>query len=101
MEPQVLLMSALKNQGIQESVDHLEIMLLKARAEGTLEMRRKDQAVFWFQEALQGQWEHILERNSDVHKRYLDLKAQVSSAQISPFLAAEQLWSELVSAHGH
>ncbi len=101
MEPQVLLMSALKNQGIKASVDHLESMLLKARDSGAMEKRRKDQAVFWFQEALQGQWEHILERNSKVHQRYLDLKAQVSSAQMSPFLAAQQLWAELVSAHGN
>lgn len=89
--PQVMTCSALKNEGLDtiwETIDrHRNKMILS----GQREIKRKEQALFWFETTLNDLWHRALDRNAAVRERKQALKEAIRAGEVSPFQAASEL----------
>ncbi len=95
--PKVLSCSALKNTGITESWQVIQSFENHQKTKGYFEEERRRQALEWFEESI---GEMILERTKSMDQysnTYKKLRAQVSSGELEPGLAAHRLVYDLFS----
>lgn len=89
--PEVASCSALHNKGmdnIRSLIQQYEEHLGK---EDFLNSKRRDQALFWFQETIDQQLKLIFQQDQEVQKARKDIRLQVVQEKLTPFQGAEKL----------
>lgn len=91
----VLLSSALQQKGINKVWNHVSSFIEQTKKSGYFDAKRKQQALYWFNEALKLELEQTflnLPQVKDSFKNYQDL---VISEKASPFAAAQTLLKQV------
>jgi LAO/AO transport system kinase len=89
--PVVCLCSAVEQTGIEAMWQHLTDYRAHTQKSGFFEQKRRDQARFWFREALQQGLEQWFFGDASVQQTLPELEAAVTAGQLSPFAAAQRL----------
>jgi LAO/AO transport system kinase len=87
----VLLLSALKAQGVQEFWHVVETWLIKQRQKGRMDARRDQQAVQWMQEKINTGLRQRFERHPAVQTSYAATQREVMQGKLPPTVAARRL----------
>lgn len=93
--PKVGVCSAIKKEGLDEIAEWINQHHRKLTLNGMLSQKRKDQAVFWFNEALNELWREKLFQDEKLFQRKNELEELVKNGSSSPFEAAAELISHL------
>jgi LAO/AO transport system kinase len=93
--PKVGVCSAIKKEGLDEIAEWIDQHHRKLTLNGMLSQKRKDQAVFWFNEALNELWREKLFKDEKLYQRKKELEESVKNGSSSPFEAAAELISHL------
>jgi LAO/AO transport system kinase len=91
--PQVLLISGLQNQGLDELwtaiKQHRDVM----QASGTFEAKRREQAVAWMRALIEDRLRGIIRDDAQVRKRLEALEGEVRAGAKLPAIAADEILS--------
>lgn len=94
-KPEVLLASALENQGIQAVWDMLLRYQKQVQQSGFWEKRRAQQALQWMRDAVRLALENLLEQDPGIHQQRAAIEAEVMKQERAPIQAAAdflQIW---------
>ncbi len=89
--PPVVLISGLKNTGLDEMWVQIEKHREVLNASGAFQERRQTQAVKWMHDMLEHRFMSALRNNSDVEKRLSTVEAQVRQGIITPARAVDEI----------
>lgn len=89
--PQVLTCSAEKKEGLGELWKTIKTHREKMTLSGQREIKRAEQAIFWFNRTLNDMWGQYLNANENIRERKMTLEKEVRNAEKSPFEAAAEL----------
>lgn len=98
--PQVTTCSALDQQGITTVRQLIDAYFSQIRQQGHLQHKRREQALFWFREAIEQQLQSLLRQDSAVQAALPDIQEQVSQEIISPFQGARQILDLFLQRQG-
>lgn len=90
-QPEVLLTSALEEQGIQELMAHTESLYAADLLSGRVKRRRQEQDLYWFQHALLEGIQERFQSDPLVVDALPAMQRSVMAGELSPFLAAKEL----------
>lgn len=89
--PVVLTCSALSGAGIPEVWQHLRQYFEHTRGNGFFEKKRREQAKYWLQEAVQAGLRQLFFQNEKIKAALSQMEEEVIQNRRSPFSAAEDL----------
>jgi LAO/AO transport system kinase len=90
-EPKVFTCSALKNTGIIEIWENIELFRKTTTANGYYTRHRNEQAKYWMIETINEQLKGRFYNDPQIKKQLADYEEKVLSAEISSFAAAQKL----------
>lgn len=96
--PPVLLLAALKGEGVTEFWQAVEHCLAHARAQGRFEERRRKQALAWMWELVERGLMHRLRTSPAVRLALPEMERSVAAGRMTPAQGAERLFSLMASA---
>lgn len=89
--PKVAACSALHNVGIPEVRALIQAYFTQVRQHNYLVPKRREQALFWFQETIEQQLQQLFQQDASVQKVLPDIRQQVTDEALTPFQGARQL----------
>jgi LAO/AO transport system kinase len=93
--PPVLAASALKGQGLAEVQSAIEDFSSHVRERGLFALRRREQAVAWWQALVEQELRARFLADPRIHSTAKNLEKRVASGKMAPSLAAEELLDKM------
>ena len=88
--------SALENIGIIDTWNWIYKQLELWKSNQSFQEKRKDQAVYWFDQSLHNGLRNIIHQRPDWQKKYLHLKNEIELGSLHPFIAADDLLNQII-----
>lgn len=90
---EILLCSAIENTGLDDIWNHIKNYMSHAEISGYLEANRASQNMYWFEETIKQTLTENFKNNPTTKEKIIQLSKQVKQGLLSPFEAAELLFS--------
>lgn len=87
----VLMCSALNNEGVEEVWDHVSGILEKLKASKRLESKRRKQMLSWVKSLIEQQVLHAFWNNGDVQADYMKAITELRAGKTTPMQAVEEV----------
>jgi len=87
--------SALQNIGVIEIWEKIKTDLEMWKNNSSFNDKRKDQSVFWFDQSLNNGLKNIIQQKSDWKKTYDQLRTEIESGKLHPFIGADEMLREI------
>lgn len=97
--PQVLPCSSTEGIGLEKIWQAIEDFRAQTKANGAFQVRRQQQAAYWFTEALQAGLLEAFFKNQKMEEQIAAWKQKVLAGQVSPFAAASALLKAFFQQH--
>ncbi len=89
--------SALQGLNIQETWDKITKDISAWKENHSFSEKRKDQAVYWFDQSLHNGLRNIIHQRNDWQKLYAHLKKEIESGKTHPFTAADEMLNKIIN----
>jgi LAO/AO transport system kinase len=88
--------SALENIRVNEIWEQIQSNIHSWKSEKTFDEKRKDQAIYWYDQSLNNGLKNIISQRKDWLTHYETLKTSVESGKLHPFSAADEMLKKIV-----
>jgi LAO/AO transport system kinase len=97
--PKVAACSALQGTGITAVRELINDYFTQVKKKGFLRKKRREQALFWFQETIEQQLQALFRQDQAVQEALPDIRQRVADESLSPFQGAQKLLAIFLQKH--